>query len=164
MTQAQEQFEIDGGEVTITFPRNLSREGIEALEARLFRVIERLRAPHVNDRQAWLRGLAELAAYEACASRQLRSADSQVKTMEHSEFEIGMEFTTEEGRRRWRVTDVGTRVVTAIRVDQVESSRGCLMSFVEADQAGWFRGPPYALAEQIFAECDQPACQPCAKR
>lgn len=84
--------------------------------------------------------------------------------MQHSEFEIGMEFTTEDGRRRWRVTDVGTRVVTVIRVDQVESSRGSLMSSVEADQAGWFRGPPYALVERIFAECDQPACQPCAKR
>jgi len=158
MTQApvdQEQFNLTGGDVTITFPRNLSRQCIDDLEARLVLFIERLRGPHETDRQEWLRGLAALAAYEAC---------SQGKAMQHSEFDIGMEFTTEEGRRRWRVTDVGTRVVTAIRIDQVESSRGCLMSFAEAEQAGWFRGPPYALAERIFAECDQAACQPCAKR
>jgi hypothetical protein len=158
MTQTpvdQERFNIDGGDVTITFPGNLSRQGIEDLEARLVVLIERLRRPHETDRQAWLRGLAELAAYET---------SSQAKTMQHAEFEIGMEFTTQEGGRRWRVTDVGTRVVTAIRIDQVESSRGCLMSFAEAEEAGWFRGPPYALAERIFAECDQPACQPCAKR
>jgi hypothetical protein len=158
MTQTpvdQERFNINGADVTITFPGNLSRPGIEDLEAQLVLFIERLRRSHQTDQQAWLRGLAELAAYDAC---------SEVKTMQHSEFDIGMEFTTEEGQRRWRVTDVGTRVVTAIRIDQVESSRGCLMSFAEAEQAGWFRGPPYALAERIFAECDQSACQPCAKR
>ena len=158
MTQSpadQERFNINGGDVTITFPDNLSRQGIEDLEAQLVLFIERLRRCPQTEQQAWLRGLAELAAYDAC---------SQVKTMQHSEFDIGTEFTTEEGRRRWRVTDVGTRVVTAIRIDQVESSTGCLMSFAEAEQAGWFRGPPYALAERIFAECDQQACQPCAKR
>ena len=69
MTQTpvdQERFNINGGDVTITFAGNLSRQGIEDLEARLVLLIERLRQPHETDCRAWLRGLAELAAYEAC--------------------------------------------------------------------------------------------------
>lgn len=72
MTQTpvdHEQFAIDGGDVTISFPRNLSRQGIEDLEARLVLFSERLRRPYEADQQAWLRGLAELAAYDACSSR-----------------------------------------------------------------------------------------------
>ena len=38
--------------------------------------------------------------------------------MERGEFSIGMEFWT--GTGRWRVTDVGTRTVVAIRVDRAE--------------------------------------------
>ena len=37
--------------------------------------------------------------------------------MNHADFEIGTEFTLAE--RRWRCTDVGTRVIVAIRIDEV---------------------------------------------
>ena len=47
-------------------------------------------------------------------------------------FAIGDEFLTLTGR--WRVTDVGTWTVIAIRVDRV--------------------GPPYAVVERIFDETD----------
>lgn len=38
--------------------------------------------------------------------------------MKHSEFQIGMEFLTGSGR--WRVTDIGTRTVLAIKLDQAD--------------------------------------------
>ena len=54
MTQSpvdQERFNINGGDVTITFPDNLSRQGVEDLEAQLVLLIERLRGPPKTDRQ-----------------------------------------------------------------------------------------------------------------
>jgi hypothetical protein len=38
--------------------------------------------------------------------------------MKHGEFKIGMEFRI--GGGLWRVTDIGTRTVIAIRIDRVE--------------------------------------------
>lgn len=53
---------------------------------------------------------------------------------------IGDEFTTATGR--WRVTDVGTRVVVAIKVSSVSDP-------------SWLDGPPYAVVETVFDEHDQ---------
>ncbi len=39
--------------------------------------------------------------------------------MRHSEFVIGQSFNT--GQRLWRCTDVGTRLVVAIRVDAADA-------------------------------------------
>ena len=66
--------------------------------------------------------------------------------MEHAEFIIGGEFWC--GARRWRCTDLGTRVVVAICVSGKE---------VAADPS-WLRGPPYALAESVFDESDIKVC------
>ena len=54
-------------------------------------------------------------------------------------FPIGTYFAI-DGRDHaiWRVTDVGTRVIVAIK-----------------HTPGWMEGPPYALAEHVFDEDDQ---------
>jgi hypothetical protein len=65
--------------------------------------------------------------------------------MEHSEFKIGMEFMTETGR--WRCTDVGTRVITAIRLNH-------------DDDPSWYLGPPYKVAESVFDEYDLEGLEP----
>jgi hypothetical protein len=50
------------------------------------------------------------------------SSTNRVKTqMEHSKFVIGLEFWC--GEKRWRCTDVGTRVITAICLEPREMVR-----------------------------------------
>lgn len=89
--------------------------------------------------------------------------------MEHKDFRVGMEFTTADGGRRWRVTDVGVRTVVAIRVDQVEIAtsegkgaplRHETLSGAQAEEQGWFNGPPYAVAEHVFDEDGLEDCEP----
>jgi hypothetical protein len=58
--------------------------------------------------------------------------------MKHSDFQIGREFWT--GTGRWRCTDIGTRIIAAIKLDK--------------DDASWYNGPPYAVAEFVFDEYD----------
>lgn len=83
--------------------------------------------------------------------------------MEHDEFHIGLEFWC--GGRRWRCTDIGSRVIVAIRVDETEiatSEAGVVTHKVltgdEAEREGWYRGPPYAVAETVFDEYDLGGC------
>jgi hypothetical protein len=64
------------------------------------------------------------------------------QTMRHSDFYIGLEFFTATGR--WRCTDVGSRVVIAIRLDAPDTS--------------WYHGPPYAVAESVLDENDVGGC------
>ena len=83
--------------------------------------------------------------------------------MKHSEFKIGGAFRC--GGRQWRCTDVGTRTIVAIRLDQVEvggnkpESRRTL-SQAEAEVEGWFYGPPYAVSESVFDEYAIEGCSP----
>ena len=65
--------------------------------------------------------------------------------MKHSEFAIGMEFLC--GDKRWRCTDIGTRVIVAVCVDD------------HRDDSSWYNGPPYAVAELVFDENDMEACE-----
>jgi hypothetical protein len=65
--------------------------------------------------------------------------------MKHSEFFIGCEFTTAAGS--WRCTDVGTRIIAAIRLD------------LDGDPA-WYNGPPYAVVECVFDEEGMEDCDP----
>jgi hypothetical protein len=65
--------------------------------------------------------------------------------MKHSDFKIGTLFTTPAGR--WRCTDVGTRTITAIKLDHPEDP-------------SWYVGPPYAVAEHVFDEYDVEGCAP----
>ena len=84
--------------------------------------------------------------------------------MRHEEFRIGMEFWC--GGRRWRCTDVGTRVVvgvclepheivTVIRDDRTNNRT---MTRTMTADASWFAGPPYAVPEEVFDEYSIGAC------
>lgn len=66
--------------------------------------------------------------------------------MKLEQFRIGVEFTTDDGTRRWRVTDVGTRTVAAIRLQPGQDD-------------SWYNGPPYAVLEQVFDEYDIEGCE-----
>lgn len=82
--------------------------------------------------------------------------------MKLSEFTIGGEFMMGDGR--WRCTDIGNRVAVAIRIDQVvvTSSDGIITTAIynydEANAEGWFKGPPYAVAECVIDEDSMKAC------
>ena len=86
--------------------------------------------------------------------------------MKHSEFVIGNIFYC--GGREWRCTDVGIRVVVAIRLDLTdivsyspklpEPKQYRSLNRFEAESEGWFTGPPYAVVEHVFDEYDLPAC------
>ena len=58
--------------------------------------------------------------------------------MAHADFQIGMEFMTATGS--WRVTDLGSRTVIAIKLDQTDPRN--------------YNGPPYSIAESVFDEND----------
>lgn len=83
--------------------------------------------------------------------------------MQLSDFKIGDEFRTEVGW--WRVTDIGTRTLIAICIERVEKTTkhedGTLthatLTRDQADAEGWFEGPPYAVAEEVFDEYDMDA-------
>ena len=85
--------------------------------------------------------------------------------MDYSEFVIGQEFWCSD--QRWRCTDIGRRVIVAIRVDAttvvhfdpktgIKTSR--TIDTAEAEHEGWFNGPPYAVAESVFDEYAFEAC------
>jgi hypothetical protein len=81
--------------------------------------------------------------------------------MQHGEFRIGETFWC--GGRQWRCTDIGTRSIVAIRIDEAEVSGTnpalCrTLNRGEAESEGWFNGPSYAVAETVFDEYDLPAC------
>ena len=83
--------------------------------------------------------------------------------MKHSDFQIGTEFFT--GTGRWRCTDVGSRVITAISLEprQMVRMRGGARGdqadeiFVSNDPLD-FVGPPYMVAEHVFDEYDLDGC------
>ena len=68
--------------------------------------------------------------------------------MTHRDFKVGLEFTC--NGNRWRCTDVGTRTICAICLDE------------HPDDASWYTGPPYAVAEYVFDENDMAGSRPIA--
>jgi hypothetical protein len=79
--------------------------------------------------------------------------------MRHEEFRIGTEFWCDG--RRWRCTDVGARVVVGICLEPhevVASSGGAVTSRVMTSDPSWLNGPPYAVPELVFDECDIEGC------
>lgn len=83
--------------------------------------------------------------------------------MEHNDFHSGLEFFTATGR--WRCTDVGRRVVVAISlephtvVSHSQNASGMPVSKTAlTDDQSWFNGPPYAVVEKVFDECDLEGC------
>lgn len=80
--------------------------------------------------------------------------------MKHEDFFIGLEFNT--GAGTWRCTDVGTRTIVAIRIDQVpvvSSCNGEVSTAIITNDPSWFNGPPYAVAESIFDEFGMGGCK-----
>ena len=85
--------------------------------------------------------------------------------MDLSEFRIDGEFTCDDAR--WRCTDIGTRTVAGIRVDQATMGwkdedgelRTRIMTGEEAEAIGWFNGPPYGVVERLFDEDDREICE-----
>jgi antitoxin ParD1/3/4 len=63
--------------------------------------------------------------------------------MKHTDFRIGETFWC--SGHRWRCTDIGTRVITAIKLDH-------------EDDPSWYNGPPYAVLESVFDEYDIEGC------
>ena len=85
--------------------------------------------------------------------------------MQHSDFKIGTEFKMADAR--YRCTDVGTRIIVAIRIDKVivgsiedtlRGSKTTELGHADAARQGWFNGPPYAVTEHVIDEDDLPAC------
>ena len=78
--------------------------------------------------------------------------------MRPEEFTRGGDFWC--GGRQWRCTDIGTRTVVAIRIDQVAvaGSERRTLDAAQAEAEGWFNGPPYAVAETVFDEDALEAC------
>lgn len=62
------------------------------------------------------------------------------------QWKIGQRFTISGGSDVLRVTDVGSRVVVAMRLN--------------TDDPSWNNGPPYAVVEEVFDEEDQAAMKP----
>ena len=79
--------------------------------------------------------------------------------MKRSDFAIGREFWC--GGKRWRCTDIGTRVIVAICLEPheiVNGSPGGRNARSVTDDPEWFNGPPYAVAESVFDEHDIQGC------
>jgi hypothetical protein len=80
--------------------------------------------------------------------------ERQTATMELSDFAIGETFWTPAGA--FRCTDIGTRVVVAVKlgppeVSRAESVDGELRITKQIDHdASWLNGPPYNVEEVIF--------------
>jgi hypothetical protein len=76
--------------------------------------------------------------------------------MEHQDFQIGVEFWS--GGKRWRCTDVGTRVIVAISLEPHEvveidfHAGGREERRYETNDPSWHNGPPYPIVEHVFDE------------
>ncbi len=92
--------------------------------------------------------------------------------MKKEQYQIGTEFYTGSGK--WRCTDVGTRVIVAMKIDPVEvttisyygpedydfTETKQTLSYEEANIGGYFSGLPYGVAESVFDEYDMEGCYP----
>ena len=82
--------------------------------------------------------------------------------MELSDFAIGETFWTHAGA--FRCTDIGTRVVVAVKlgpreVSRAESVDGELRITKRIDDdPSWLNGPPYAVEELVFDENELLGC------
>jgi hypothetical protein len=82
--------------------------------------------------------------------------------MKLSDFVIGETFWTHHGA--FRCTDIGTRVVVAVKlgprdVSRAESVDGELRITKRIDDdPSWLNGPPYAVEEVVFDENELVGC------
>jgi hypothetical protein len=87
--------------------------------------------------------------------------------MKRDEFYVGLEFWC--GGKRWRCTDVGSRVIVAISLEPHEivsvwsSEANATVRYQYrrlTDDPVWHNGPPYAIVEEVFDEYSLPGCSP----
>jgi len=84
--------------------------------------------------------------------------------MTHAEFAIGGTFTC--GGKRWRCTDIGTRVIVAICLEPREMVRSWYENGERieerylSDDPRDLDGPPYGVVEHVFDENDIQGCTP----
>ena len=85
--------------------------------------------------------------------------------MNHSQFRLGLDFWC--GGKRWRCTDIGTRVITAISLEPHEVVEVAFKSGSTAqpdsrryitEDPSWLLGPPYKIAETVFDENEMEGC------
>ncbi len=82
--------------------------------------------------------------------------------MELSDFVIGETFWTHAGA--FRCTDIGTRVVVAVKlgpreIERAERVDGALRITKRIDDdPSWLNGPPYAVDELVFDENEMLGC------
>jgi hypothetical protein len=77
------------------------------------------------------------------------------------EFSIGLEFYM--SGKQWRCTDLGTRTVIAIRIDETtvtsfNTETGISRTKIDKEDKSLYLGPPYAVAEQVLDENDIDSC------
>ena len=110
---------------------------------------------------------AHRKAQEARVADNIRLCDAANPrtSLRHNQFCVGLEFWC--GSRRWRCTDVGSRVIVAISLEPheiVECRRiaGGHGEFrirrFEATAEDWLNGPPYAVVEDVFDEHSMQGC------
>jgi len=82
--------------------------------------------------------------------------------MKLKDFSIGDEFLC--GNKRWRCTDIGSRVVVAICLEphvvtrlKINGQKRVMQTEI-SDNSSWFNGPPYAVVEIVFDEYDMDDC------
>lgn len=81
--------------------------------------------------------------------------------MKHGEFATGCHFHC--SGHRWLCTDVGSRVIVAVRADTAEiavTENGVTRREVREVTQQDLAGPPYSLAEHVFDEDDMQGCSP----
>ena len=93
--------------------------------------------------------------------------------MLHSDFHVGKTFKC--GSRTWLCTDKGTRTVVAICIGPASRCNDWFRGLPEEAQEAywqrpeaapdqldpsWFKGPPYAVIEEVFDENDIKGCEP----
>ena len=85
--------------------------------------------------------------------------------MNLQDFHIGLEFWCDG--KRWRCTDVGSRVAVAISIephevvsvdiDPADKSKRAERRYMSNDPS-WLNGPPYGIVEHVFDEDDMVGC------
>jgi hypothetical protein len=85
--------------------------------------------------------------------------------MRRSDFSIGLEFWC--GGKRWRCTDIGTRVIVAIclepremvqlKLDAADKAKRTETRTISDDPRD-LSGPPYGVVESVFDEYDMEGC------
>jgi hypothetical protein len=106
--------------------------------------------------------LSERARLDEIGGDGVTIRERRTATMELSDFAIGETFWTHVGA--FRCTDVGTRVVVAVKlgpreIGRAEKGDGELRITKRIDDdASWLNGPPYAVEEVVFDENELLSC------